>query len=200
MATRTAAARVRMTPESRREQLLSLGVRLLRDRTLEELSIDVLAEEAGISRGLLYHYFGTKQEFHQAVVERAVADLVEQTAPPEQGDPVDRLQASLEAYVGYVEENYTGYLSLIRGAAGGNEALRALYEQAKSALGDRVFAYDPDEELITDTPRNRMLVRGWQAMVEDTVLAWVTDPADLTRAELLAALTAALPAIVTDGG
>ena len=33
---------------------------LLATRSLDELSIDLLAEEAGISRGLLYHYFGNK--------------------------------------------------------------------------------------------------------------------------------------------
>ena len=68
-------ARVRMSPDNRREQLLELGVRLLSTRPLEDLSIETLAEEAGISRGLLYHYFGNKQDFHTAVVQRAADDL-----------------------------------------------------------------------------------------------------------------------------
>ena len=68
--------RVRMDPGSRREQLLELGVRLLSTRSLDELSIEMLAEEAGISRGLLYHYFGNKQDFHRAVVRKAADDLI----------------------------------------------------------------------------------------------------------------------------
>ena len=116
--------RVRMDPASRREQLLELGVRLLSTRSLDELSIEMLAEEAGISRGLLYHYFGNKQDFHRAVVRRAADDLIRVTAPVREGEPLERLARSLDAYVGYVEANYAGYVSLVRGAASGNEDLQ----------------------------------------------------------------------------
>ena len=55
------APRTRLTPDQRRTQLIELGVSLLATRSLDELTIDVLAEEAGISRGLLYHYFGSRR-------------------------------------------------------------------------------------------------------------------------------------------
>src|SRR6476619_4802391 len=83
--------RVRMDPASRREQLLELGVRLLSTRSLDELSIETLAEEAGISRGLLYHYFGNKQDFHRAVVRKAADDLIRVTAPAQEREPLERL-------------------------------------------------------------------------------------------------------------
>src|SRR3954469_3784151 len=133
------AARVRMTPDSRREQLLDLGVRLLSTRSLDELSIEVFAEEAGISRGLLYHYFGNKQDFHRAVVRHAADDLIRVTAPVPEGGPLERLARSLDAYVGYVQANYAGYVSLVRGAASGNEDLQRIYEEARAALTDRIF-------------------------------------------------------------
>ena len=110
-----------MSPESRREQLLEIGLAMLATRPLEELSIELLAEEAGVSRGLLYHYFANKQEFHLAVVRRAVADLIAITAPRDLDDPIDQLAASMGAYVDYVVDNYAGYVSLVRAAAGGNE-------------------------------------------------------------------------------
>src|SRR6476660_4715971 len=91
--------RIRLTPDERRAQLLDLGVRLLAHRSLDELSIDLLAEEAGISRGLLYHYFGSKQHFHEAVVRHAADDLIAQTTPPTDGEPMERLLASITAYV-----------------------------------------------------------------------------------------------------
>src|SRR4051794_20946693 len=112
----TSTPRVRMNPDSRREQLLDLGVRLLATRSLDELSIEILADEAGISRGLLYHYFGNKHDFHQAVVRRAADDLIAQTAPPTSGEPLERLLASMAAYLDYVVANREGYLSLVKGA------------------------------------------------------------------------------------
>ena len=79
------SGRTRLSPEERRTQLLDTGVRLLATRSLDELSIDTLAEEAGISRGLLYHYFGGKQGFYEAVVQHAADDLYARTAPPADG-------------------------------------------------------------------------------------------------------------------
>jgi AcrR family transcriptional regulator len=192
-----------MTPDDRRGQLLDLGVRLLSTRSVEELSIDVLAEEAGISRGLLYHYFGNKQEFHRAVVRKAADDLIAVTAPPQAGEPLERLGRSLEAYVDYVVANHAGYTSLVRAAAGGDEALREIYEEARGVLTARIFEASDGEGGrlldvfgVEDTPAARMMVRGWSAMAEDVVLAWVRDPQGVTKDALLETLAAALPGVL----
>lgn len=194
--TQSTPARTRLSPEQRREQLLDLGVRLLAHRSLDELSIDLLAEEAGISRGLLYHYFGNKHAFHEAVVRRAADDLIEQTAPPADGEPMDRMLTSLTAYLDYVVANHEGYLSLVKAAQGGNETLREIYEEARSALNGRIFREDAQGDIIPDTPATRLVVRGWSAMVEELVLSWIADPRGITRDELLAIMAASLPAIV----
>src|SRR6476469_1559589 len=195
-ATTPTGSRTRLTPEQRRSQLLDLGVRLLATRSLDELSIDLLAEEAGISRGLLYHDFGNKHAFHEAVVRRAADDLIAQTAPPVDGEPLERLLVSVAAYLDYVEANYEGYLSLVKGAAGGNDTLPQIYEQARSALTDRIFREDAQGDIIPDTALSRLIVRGWAAMTEELVITWVQDPAGVTRADLLAVIAASLPTLV----
>src|SRR5680860_57758 len=194
------STRVRMSPDSRREQLLALGVRLFATRSLQDLSIETLAEEAGISRGLLYHYFGNKQEFHTAVVQRAADDLFAVTAPAGDGSPLEQLAGSLERYVDYVAENYHGYISLLRGAAGGHEGLREIYESSRAALTERLFEAPVAQEAaaigLTDTPAVRLLVRGWAAFTEEVVLEWVRDSRGITRDELLVTLAASLPGIL----
>ncbi len=190
------APRSRLSPDERRHQLLDLGVRLFATRSVDELSIDLLAEEAGISRGLLYHYFGNKHAFHEAVVRRAADDLIAQTAPPTTGDPIERLTVSMTAYLAYVESNHEGYLSLVKGAASGNETLRAIYDEARWALTDRIFTEGAQAEIIPDTPATRLVVRGWAAMTEELVLGWVAEPGEVTREELLSIMTVSLPALV----
>ncbi len=192
----TTASRVRLSPVQRRTQLLDLGVSLLATRSLDELTIDLLADEAGISRGLLYHYFGSKHAFHEALVRRAVEDLIEQTAPPAGGEPLDRLLASVAAYVDYVVENLEGYASIVKAAQGGNESLRALCESARTALTDRIFTEDPQSQLVADTPGTRLLVRGWAALTEELTLTWAADPAGVTREDLHAAIAGSLPVLV----
>ncbi len=189
-------SRTRLTPDERRAQLLDLGVRLLATRSVDDLSIDLLAEEAGISRGLLYHYFGNKHAFHEAVVRRAADDLIAQTAPPAEGEPLERLLTSMTAYVDYVVANHQGYLSLVRGAAGGNETIRKIYDEAHFALTDRIFREDAQGQILADTPATRLLVKAWAALAEELVLSWAVEPAAMTRAELLAVVTGSLPALV----
>jgi AcrR family transcriptional regulator len=193
----TAAKRVRLSPDARREQLLELGVRMLATRTLEELSVDVLAEEAGISRGLLFHYFKNKQEFHRAVVRRAADDLIECTAPDPSIEPIPQLTLSLEHYLDYVMANHRAYISLVRGAASGDTALLEIFDQTRDVLTSRII----DNLAIfglRDSPALRLLARGWSAMVEEAVLSWVADP-QISKAELLRVLTAALPAVLSAG-
>ncbi len=189
-------SRTRLSPEQRRTQLLDLGVSLLATRSLDELTIDLLAEEAGISRGLLYHYFGTKHDFHEALVRRAIDDLVEQTAPPAGGDPLERLLASVAVYVDYVVANYEGYASIVKAAQGGNETLRRLYDGARAALTDRIFTADAQGEVLPDTPAARLMVRGWAALAEELVLTWAREPAGVSREELIRVITGALPVLV----
>ncbi|MDQ6641299.1 MAG: TetR/AcrR family transcriptional regulator [Actinomycetota bacterium] len=188
--------RVRMSPEGRREQLLDHGVRLLGTRPLDEVSIELLAEEAGISRGLLYHYFANLQDFHRAVVRRAVDDLIAITAPDGGDDLVGVLTRSLEAYVDYVADNRPGYVSLVRAAASGDETLRRLYDEARSSLTDRMFDSAGTEGIASlgyeDTPAARLMVRGWSALAESVVLSWTADPHQMSKGELLAALAGSL--------
>jgi AcrR family transcriptional regulator len=186
--------RVRLSPDTRREQLLDLGLQLLGTRKLEELSIDLLAEEAGISRGLLYHYFRNKQDFHRAVVRRAADELIAVTAPDESLEPIARLTASLAAYVDYVLANYEPYVSLVKGAAGGDQVLREIFEDTRTALTARIFD-SLAEYGLADTPAVRLLARGWSAMVEETVLSWVPDQ-EVPKEEMLLLLAEALPAVL----
>ena len=196
--------RTRLSPVERRAQLLDLGMVLLAERGLDDLSIDVLAEHAGISRGLLYHYFSDKRDFHLAVLRRMSEEVVAITAPPADGTPLTRMMASLEGFVGFVGTNRAAYASFIRAARSGDADFHAIYEESRAALLDRIFEVSTPEELeplgLRDDPRGHLLVRGWSALVEETVMAWLEDPAGLSRDELLALLTGALPGIALAAG
>jgi AcrR family transcriptional regulator len=186
--------RVRLSPDDRREQLLDLGIELLATRSLDELSIDLLAEEAGISRGLLYHYFRNKQEFHRAVVRRATDEMLALTTPDASLDALTRLDEGLAAYIDYVEANFESFTSLVRGAASGDRFLREIYEDARGAITGRIF--DSVGELgLSDSPATRLLVNGWAAMVEEAVITWVQER-QVPKEELLRLLAAALPAVL----
>lgn len=190
--------RTRLQPDQRRAQLLALGVDMLATRTLEQLSVEDLAEQAGISRGLLFHYFHTKADFHLQVVRAAADHLIERTRPDPVWAPSEALSRSLAAFVDYVSNNKQSYLALLRGAASSDAALRAVFDDTRAALTERVVASLVALGVPVDSV-TRLAVRGWVAFVEETTVAWLAqgDLGDrIGRDELLALLTRALPALV----
>ncbi len=175
----------RLSPHRRRKQLLDLGVRMLATRHLEDLSLDLLASEAGISRGLIYHYFGSKQEFHAQVVRRAADDLLDRTLPPDEGNEAQKLLHVVSAYVDYVSENPQGYLSLMRAGAGGNDALFSIHDRVRIEMTERTYQAAVESGVLLDQPLARMLVRAGIALIEELVLNWIEEPGGVTRSDLL---------------
>ncbi|WP_433562842.1 TetR/AcrR family transcriptional regulator [Nocardia sp. CA-151230] len=188
------AKRVRLSPGERREQLITLGARMLRERALDDISIGEIAEQAGISRGLLFHYFPTKQDFHLAIIQHANAELLERTSPDPTLALFDMLRDSVERYIDYVTENRTSYLALLRGPASASPELVALVDATRMALVDRIIAEAPIPAEDPDRPRLGLAVRGWIAFVEETTLTWLREE-PITRESLVDMLVASLPAL-----
>ena len=70
-----AARRARLSTDARREQLVALGVEIFSERPFDDVSIDDIAAAAGISKGLLYHYFPSKRDFYVAVVRHSADEM-----------------------------------------------------------------------------------------------------------------------------
>ncbi len=68
--------RTRLTPDARREQLVASGVAFLADSSLDDLTMEVLSDRVGVSRALLFHYFGSRQGLHREIVITASAALL----------------------------------------------------------------------------------------------------------------------------
>lgn len=147
-----AVKRVRLSPEDRRQQLITLGARMLRERALEDVSIGEIAKQAGISRGLLFHYFPTKGDFHLAIIQHANSQLLERTAPDPTLGTYDMLRDSLERYVDYVTENRTSYLALLRGPASASPELVAMVDAHRRAQVDRILTAAPSPRTPRTSP------------------------------------------------
>src|SRR5947209_20620808 len=58
----------RLDHDERRRQILLVARRLFSERNYDAVSTSEIAREAGVARGLLHHYFGTKRELYLEVV------------------------------------------------------------------------------------------------------------------------------------
>ena len=70
-----ARKRTRLTPEARREQILDEAARLILDEGLYAVSMERLARDVGISKGLVYNYFPTRDALLTALLNREQAEL-----------------------------------------------------------------------------------------------------------------------------
>jgi AcrR family transcriptional regulator len=188
------AIRIRMSTDDRREQLLSAGVELLRLRPHEEVSIEEIAEAAGVSKGLLYHYFPTKKDFIVAAIERGQRQLTEVLRPDPSLDAEAQLDASLDGFLDYVEEHATAYAAIFRGGSGDPEigaVLEAGHQIQMRTLMESVGSWEHSPVSTEPTPQLESAIQGWLFFVEGAVLRWL-DQKDLSRDQLRMLLKAAL--------
>lgn len=178
--------------------MLTLGRELFGERSYEEISIGDIAKAAGISKGLLYHYFPSKRDFYVAVVRDAAQDLLDRTEPPDavRGD-VELLHAKLEAYLDYVEENFVAYAMLLRSGIGSDREVLGIVEGTRRAFVERLLVTLPFEK---PSALMRTALRGWVGFVEAASLDWI-ERRDVERDELRQLLARTLMAsiVAADG-
>lgn len=154
-----------------------------------------IAREAGISKGLLYHYFPSKEDLFKAALAEAAAELARRTAPDESLPPLDQLRASTRAFVEWIGERPEAYAKLVQ-SSGEMPEVRALVVSVRDATAGRIL-----EGLVpvkAQTAANRGAVRGWLWFMDGVLLDWI-EHADREAAEvadsLVESLIALLPAI-----
>ena len=60
----------RLKPAERRDQILDVANTLFAERGYEEVSVEDIARAAGVTRGLVHHYFGGRTDVYLALLER----------------------------------------------------------------------------------------------------------------------------------
>jgi AcrR family transcriptional regulator len=187
---------VRLETDQRRAQLLALAKGAFSNRAYDEVSIDDLAREAKISKGLLYHYFPTKRDLYIAGLQEIAAELVAAvTTVAEDRAPIDRVRASIDAYLEHVARHGRAFVSLMRGGIGSDPEVAAVIENVRTQLFESFLAGSPFAPLLAGNLRFETAIRGWIGFVEATSIEWCANPR-LTAVELRELLTQILFEII----
>ena len=73
------AARRRLAPEERIEQILNCAGQLIMDGGLTEISMERLGRDAGVSKALIYNYFPNLNDLLRTLLEREIEHLRERS-------------------------------------------------------------------------------------------------------------------------
>ncbi|MBK7824030.1 TetR/AcrR family transcriptional regulator [Nannocystis sp.] len=193
---RSSRERARLQVDERRSQLLELGLQLFSDHSYDELSIDDIARAAGISKGLLYHYFPSKRDYYVEVVRRAAGQLIERTDAASQEVSVEALHGALDAYLDFVDQHARSYVALVRGGIGSDPEVVQLLEATRRTLTERIVSRISADE---PPPLLRLALRGWIGLVESASLDWL-DRREVPREQLRGLLEQMLVATIMAAG
>lgn len=184
-------AYTRLNVDTRRRQLLDAGRALFAEHAYEEISMRQIAEAAGISKPLLYHYFPNKAELFKAAVAEQAAQLEQLIEPTGDGSPVEQLSQSLDGYLAWIEGNARAWQKLMQSAATLPEA-GTLVEQFRSRTLQQITARITTGEA---RPALRNALRGWLGYIDAAILDWISH-GGLSREQLRNMLVASFGAAV----
>ena len=196
MCPRSAQPRTRLASDTRREQLLRAGVDLLRTRTPDEMSVEDVARSAGISRGLLYHYFEDRDAFVVAVLERASEELHQALRGDPEANRRERVEAGIDAFIAFAEAHAAGFRGLLTGGAT-NRKVAGLIERTRErdldAFVAGVAATTADPEAARRSHVLRAALHAHMHFMEGAVVRWLAHQ-EITREQLRDLILRALDA------
>ena len=187
----------RLEADERREQILECAMRLFGDRPYALVSTTEIARAAGVARGLLNHYFGTKRDLYVAVVRRLVRLPDFDSAITATGSLSRRVERSVDWFLDVMEVHGKTYVAVTgaEGVAADPEVERIIAEAddaaargVLSALGVDTAGHDAEQ---------RAVIRAYSGLVKAAMREWIRDRT-LTRDQVHLLLSRALITIVRD--
>jgi AcrR family transcriptional regulator len=181
----------RLDHDERRRQILACARRLFSERSYDAVSTTDIANEAGVARGLLHHYFGTKRDLYLEVVRelmRMPSNPVPLQAPGRGLDLV--ISESVDRWLTMLERNRGTWLAAnaARGLGGADPELEAILEEAREEAADRLIEALQTYEAETAPPSLRAAIRAYSGFAEAASVEWLARER-LTRDQVQTLLT-----------
>nr|WP_189951668.1 TetR/AcrR family transcriptional regulator [Streptomyces alanosinicus] len=172
--------RMRGTERSmaRRAELIAIGRKLFADTSYDALSMDDIARQAHVAKGLIYYYFQSKRGYYLAIVQDSVADLVAFAASGLAMPAVDRVHRTIDGYLRYAEHHQAAYRTIVSGGVGFDTEVHAIRDGVRESIIATIAegAYGRSDI----APLARMSLLSWVCGVEGATLDWIDRP-ELSR-------------------
>lgn len=133
-----ATSRRRLSSQQRRDVLLAAGARVFAEYGFHAAPMEEIARQAGVTKPVIYHHFGSKQELHRAVFEHYAQRLLQTAASHgRHGSPRERLRDLVRGMFAFAHENPHVWKLLLGDS---NDPETALLQQQLRATGTQQSA------------------------------------------------------------
>jgi AcrR family transcriptional regulator len=178
----------RLDATDRRDQILDAANDLFAERGYADVSVEEIANSAGVTRGLIHHYFGGRKDVYIALLERVGAVREEELEPPVGRSAKARIAHSVSRWLDWTEANKRIYLGTI--APGEDiadpDARRVVGDQVSRAVA-LVVQFHSD--IADDSPRLRHALECWTGLNRAATRRWLRGEATREATQELLAST-----------
>ncbi|MFD2421988.1 TetR/AcrR family transcriptional regulator [Amycolatopsis pigmentata] len=183
---------VRLPRTERRAQLLAAAQRVFSANGYHAAAMDEIAEQAGVSKPVLYQHFPGKLDLYIALLEnhvdtlvRAVRDALASTA-----DNKQRVQAAVGAFFDFVNGDTGAYRMIFESDLRGEPAVQEAVDRATSDSVEAITATITADAGL-DEDKAMMLAVGLVGLSQVSARFWLSHHSTMSREEAVA-LTATL--------
>ncbi|MFK0049580.1 TetR/AcrR family transcriptional regulator [Streptomyces sp. NPDC090741] len=155
----------------RRAELIATGRKLFADTSYDALSMDDIAKQAGVAKGLIYYYFKSKRGYYLAIVEDSVAELVARAAGEPDLPNAERVRRTIDGYLYYAEHHQAAYRTIVTGGVGSDAEVLAIRDAVREELVATIAEGAYGRRAVP--PLARLALVGWLSGVEGTTLEWI---------------------------
>ena len=186
--------RTRLPPATRRDEILDTARRLFAERGYATVSASEVAREAGVTPGLLHHYFGGKRGLFETLVQRLGPQILEVVRVDTTRTVRARTRSFATSWLDWVDAHRQIWLA----TAGLDENLaepevREIVERIRERVIDGLIADYP--ATLSDEPPIRLMLQSFLAFSRVVVRNWLDGGVSRAEAERLLADT--LHALIT---
>jgi AcrR family transcriptional regulator len=173
----------------RRRELQEAAIRSIADKGYASVTVAMICDEAGFSRGLIGHYFKGKDDLVLEAINGFTAELAEATRKAVDAagsDPYDRLHAVVKSSFsapGFTPEKAAVWAALAGSAKWSPplaELYRELWTEYRAGIAGLIKRAAANRKLQVDATLAALL---FSQMIEGFWIGWVADPVSVKKAD-----------------
>ena len=170
---------VRLPAAERRQQLVETALNLFADRGLHGVSMDDIAEAAGVTKPVLYQHFASKRALFMELLDevgKAMLDSIA-TATGAATTPREQVEAGLGAYFRFVADHHNSFVLLFGGGSRRDEEFAGAVDNVESVMAEFIA---PLIDVDLDAEHRLLLAHAVIGLAEGASRRWVAAGAKET--------------------
>lgn len=191
--TPSAAAPARMPRQQRRAQVLDAAREVFVAAGYHAAGMDDIAEQAGVSKPVLYQHFPSKLDLYLALLDAGIEELIQQAGAAVRSTPDNkrRVQATMQAYFTFVDDSRGAFRLVFESDLTNEPAVRERVDRANLELARKIAAVIAEDTGLS-AEQALLLGSGMQGMAQVAARQWLQQGAGRLPREEAADLIAAL--------